>query len=163
MGAVETDRDMIETTEHAHRGLGSARDWGSCRSAVVLYAVPPPAVGAWWHSAHSAHMTGRNWGFLLQPAILLPIQTILHPHNVGQPHNAIRILFVPTAAKVQRYGEEAVAEITVYTKGASPYPQLERGQSISKFLIDTTNLSEKMQKKIDQYTTNEGKACKQLI
>ena len=37
------------------------------------------------HSAHSAHMTGRNWGFLLQLAIFLPIQTILHPHNVGQP------------------------------------------------------------------------------
>ena len=34
---------------------------------------------------HSAHMTGRNWGFLLQLAIFLPIQTILHPHNVGQP------------------------------------------------------------------------------
>ena len=34
---------------------------------------------------HSAHMTGRKWGFLLQLAIFLPIQTILHPHNVGQP------------------------------------------------------------------------------
>ena len=34
---------------------------------------------------HSAHMTRRNWGFLLQLAIFLPIQTILHPHNVGQP------------------------------------------------------------------------------
>ena len=34
---------------------------------------------------HSAHMTGRNWGFLRQLAIFLPIQTILHPHNVGQP------------------------------------------------------------------------------
>ena len=34
---------------------------------------------------HSAHMTGRNWGLLLQQAIFLPIQTILHPHNVGQP------------------------------------------------------------------------------
>ena len=30
-------------------------------------------------------MTG-NWGFRLQLAIFLPIQTILHPHNVGQPH-----------------------------------------------------------------------------
>ena len=43
---------------------------------------------------HSAHMTGRNWGFLLQLAIFLPIQTILHPHNVGQPdaspHPSIR-------------------------------------------------------------------------
>ena len=34
---------------------------------------------------HSAHMTGRNWGFLLQMAIFLPIETILHPHNIGQP------------------------------------------------------------------------------
>ena len=34
---------------------------------------------------HSVHRTGRNWGFLLQLAIFLPIQTILHPHNVGQP------------------------------------------------------------------------------
>ena len=30
-------------------------------------------------------MTGRNWGLLLQLAIFLPIQTILHPHNVEQP------------------------------------------------------------------------------
>ena len=36
------------------------------------------------HNMHSAHMTGR--GFLLQWAIFLPIQTILHPHNVGQPN-----------------------------------------------------------------------------
>ena len=28
---------------------------------------------------HSTHMTGRNWGVLLQLAIFLPIQTILHP------------------------------------------------------------------------------------
>ena len=34
---------------------------------------------------HSTHMTGRNRGVLLQLAIFLPIQTILHPHNVGQP------------------------------------------------------------------------------
>ena len=34
---------------------------------------------------HSAHMTRRNWGVLLQLAIFLPIQIILHPHNVGQP------------------------------------------------------------------------------
>ena len=27
---------------------------------------------------HSAHMTGRNWGVLLQLAIFLPIQTIGH-------------------------------------------------------------------------------------
>ena len=35
---------------------------------------------------HIAHMTGRNWGLLLQLAIFLPIQTILHPYNVGRPH-----------------------------------------------------------------------------
>ena len=33
---------------------------------------------------HSAHMAGRNWGVLLQLAIILPMQTILHPHSVGQ-------------------------------------------------------------------------------
>ena len=33
-------------------------------------------------------MTGRNWRFLLQLAIFLPIQTILHAHNVGQPYNS---------------------------------------------------------------------------
>ena len=32
-------------------------------------------------------MTGRNWVFLLPLAIFLPVQTILHPHNVGQPHH----------------------------------------------------------------------------
>ena len=32
---------------------------------------------------HGVHMTGRNRGFLLQLAIFLPNQTILHPHNVG--------------------------------------------------------------------------------
>ena len=31
---------------------------------------------------HSAHMTGRNWEFLLQFAIFLPKQTILQPHIV---------------------------------------------------------------------------------
>ena len=55
------------------------------------------------HSVHNAHTTGRNWGLLLQLAIFLPIlQTIPHPHNVGQPHNAIRTLFVLTAPKVRR-------------------------------------------------------------
>ena len=38
-------------------------------------------------SRHGAHMPGRNWGFLLQLAIFLPMQTIiLHPHSVGHPH-----------------------------------------------------------------------------
>ena len=35
---------------------------------------------------HSAHMTGRNWGFLLQLIIFFLVETILHPHNVGQPY-----------------------------------------------------------------------------
>ena len=48
-------------------------------------------------------------------------------------------------------------------KGASPYPRPERGQSKSKFLIDATNLWEKMQNNTHQYTRNEGKVCKQLI
>ena len=56
-----------------------------------------------------------------------------------------------------------VTEITVYANGANPYPQPDRGQSKSKFLIDTTNLWERMQNNIHQYTRNEGKACKQLI
>ena len=34
---------------------------------------------------HSAHITGRNWGFVLQWAILLLIQIIPYPHTVGQP------------------------------------------------------------------------------
>ena len=34
--------------------------------------------------AHSAHFTARNWGFSGQTAIFLPIQTILHPHDLGQ-------------------------------------------------------------------------------
>ena len=38
------------------------------------------------HSTHSTDMTRRNWGWGLQLAIFLPKQTILHPHNVGQPH-----------------------------------------------------------------------------
>ena len=73
--------------------------------------------------------------------------------------NVIRILFL----KAQRYGEQAIAEITVYVKWTSPYPQMERGQFKSKFLIDTTNLWERMQNNTDQYTRNEGKACKQII
>ena len=44
-----------------------------------------PGGGVCAQRGHSAHMTGRNWGFLLQLAIFLPIQTILLPHNVGQP------------------------------------------------------------------------------
>ena len=35
---------------------------------------------------HNVHMAGGNWGFLLQLAIFLPLQTMLHPHNVGQLH-----------------------------------------------------------------------------
>ena len=65
-------------------------DAGACR---------PLLAGA---CRHSAHMTGRNRGFLLQLAIFLPIQTILHPHNAGQPHSTIRFLFVLTAPKVWR-------------------------------------------------------------
>ena len=80
-------------------------------------------MGACRHSMYSAHMTGRNWEVLVQLAIFLPIQAILHPHHVGQPHNTIRILFVLTAPKVRRRG---IAKITVYTKGASPYPQQKR-------------------------------------
>ena len=34
--------------------------------------------------AQCAH-DGKKLGVLLQLAIFLPIQTILHPHNVGQP------------------------------------------------------------------------------
>ena len=45
-----------------------------------------------------------------------------------------------SSLQLQRHGKEAINEITVYAKGASPYPQLERGQSKSKFLIGTTNL-----------------------
>ena len=54
---------------------------------------------------HSTHVTGRDWGVLLQLVIFLPLQTILHPHNVGPPHDAIRILFILTAPKVWRRGQ----------------------------------------------------------
>ena len=78
--------------------------------------------------AQCAHdMTGEI-EVLLQLVIFLPIQMILHPHNVGQPHNAIRILFILT---VPRYGEKAIAEIRGRQRGR-PNPQPERGQSKSK-------------------------------
>ena len=57
-------------------------------------------------------------------------------------------------------------------KMASPYPQLERGQSISptgkgpsrsKCLIHNTKLLERMHNKTHQCTRNEGKAYMQLI
>ena len=91
--------------------------------------------GGSWPLERLTGRVGAVWGFLLQLAIFFPIQTRLHSHNVGQPHNAIRILFVWTAPM---YVEEAIAKISVRQR-ASPYPQLERGQSKSKFLIDTTN------------------------
>ena len=47
-----------------------------------------------------------------------------------------------SSQQLQRYGEEAIAEITVYAEGASPYPQPERGQSKPKSLTDTTSLQE---------------------
>ena len=98
--------------------------------------------------------------FLLQLAIFLPIQTILHPKMLD---SLITQSGFFSSWQLQRYGEEAIAEITVYANGASPYPQPEGGQSKSKFLIDTANLWERMQKNTHQYTRNEGKARKQLI
>ena len=84
--------DMRHTHTHTHRqnmGIGAFlqhRGRGVCAQR-----------------GHSAHMTGRNLGFLLQLAIFLPIQTILHPHNVGQPdvspHPSIRDASVPSHRK----------------------------------------------------------------
>ena len=45
-------------------------------------------------SAQCAHMTGRNWVFSLQLALLLSIQTMLHPHTVGQPRHLMCTLLV---------------------------------------------------------------------
>ena len=53
--------------------------------------LPEPRGGRGCHkgcrgvSAQRAH-DGKNKGVLLQLAISLPTQTVLHPHNVGQPH-----------------------------------------------------------------------------
>ena len=56
------------------------------------------------HNMHNVQITRVNRSYLLLVAIFLPIQTILHPHNVGQLHNTIQILFVLTAPKVRRRG-----------------------------------------------------------
>ena len=56
-----------------------------CNSPTALWGPVCTARAQRGHNAHNAHMTGRNWGVLPQLAIFLPIQTILHPHNVGQP------------------------------------------------------------------------------
>ena len=77
-----------------------------------------------------------------QWAIFLPVHTILHPRNVGQPHNATRILLVPTAPKARRRGHRQNRNVRQRGQSIS---QPERDQSKSKFLIDITNKEERMQ------------------
>ena len=51
--------------------------------------VPMGAHHTMGASLHNAHMTGISWGVLLQSAIFMHTQTILHPHPV-------HVLFVIT-------------------------------------------------------------------
>ena len=59
-----------------------------CWPSSFLFCAVPVAVGACVHSARTAHAQRahdrKKLGFfLLTLAIFLPVQTILHPHNVG--------------------------------------------------------------------------------
>ena len=142
-------------TEHKTVGAGGRAGRGGMqqdRESTIPQTVPIPHTEG--GCRHSAHMAGRNWGFWLQLAIFLPIQTILQPHNVVQPQNTTRILFVLTAPKVRRRGHRRNHSVRLRGQSIS---QPERGQCKSKFLIDTTNREEKMQSNTHQYTRNEGK------
>ena len=72
---------------------------------------------------HSAHIMGRKWGFLLQLAIFLPIQTILNPHNVGQSWHLMCTLLVKYVL---------VTELGLPCRGFTP-PFYRAGFTLSRF------------------------------
>ena len=57
-----------------------------CTQTPCLLTVGGRVCTACAQQVHSTNITGRYWDFLLQLAMFLPKQTILHPHNGGQPH-----------------------------------------------------------------------------
>ena len=82
--------ELLDTAQQTRRGGGGLS--------------PPFQVFHWGRVGTACAHDREKLGVFATMAIFLPIQTIVHPHNVGQPQNAIRIVFILTAEKVWRRG-----------------------------------------------------------